>query len=334
MSAISIRDFEYCHGIIVLEDQTIIYRAYDVTKPVLTEYPMFFGDIEVAHFYAKNSANRKIGEFRCKRQIRLLDMRYVMSILPYLLRKDYTHSIITKATLALGLCSFNKQIELLEELSVVEYPQLSTHITRMRDFADLPETDKPDWINPIELKGVRIGITDIDYEVMVWLKDIFKPIFNGIIAPLFPTPFHDQRDANVAKSHLMGEVILFNPEKVVTHALDRPLTHLVMYFNNTNTMQSIIDAKFHNMLTRGQQNVQPIRSYQFGGECCRNSINKLPLIRDTMGDRLSTDKKFRDNFNKARKTWMPIVKSIRNSQQYLQQACIQVCTVQPETHPY
>lgn len=328
---ISIRIYDYCHGIMTLPEHAVWYRGYDPNAPILSPNPMFFGDIEVASLYTRSSPGRRLGEFNCKKNLRVLDMRYIMSILPYMLQKDLSNeAIVEKITIALGICGFERQIGLLDQLDRTDYPQLPTHIQRMRDFAGL--TDKPGWVNPIELRGVRAGITNIDYEVMVWLKDLFYPIVDGIIAPRLPTPFHDQVHPDVSRSCMMGELILFDPGSCLIHSVDRPLTSSVQYYHPTMSMQNLVDVNFASMSYHERTNIPPIRRSHYGGQNASHGTREsmLPLIRDIMGDRLATDPVFRKQFAKVQSSWQPMIKKIKKSQLFLQKVCITFCALSPE----
>lgn len=302
--AFKIDDFDYTQGTIIIPERSCWYRAYEPSKEKLTEYPIFFGDMEVAFFYNKQE-NRKLGEFMCTRPLRVLDIRYLMSILPLIISKNNHQSIYEKMTLAFGLCSFKKQIELLKNLyNEVPDTFIEIGIERMESFLEIDNDHKPGWINPIEMKGVRIGISDVDFEVCLWLKDLLYPMFDGLIAPRMNSPFHDQINAEVTKSFMYEELILFNPKNALYFIQDRPKTDKVKYFLQTGNFQQVISQDS----ILWEFDMKPMRiSKNFGG----GGYIGTPKINYDIVDRIQTDKKLKSKYEKLRKSWLPSLKKIK-----------------------
>ena len=307
--ALKIKEFDYTHGIMTLPQESIWYRAYAPNRPLLTNNPLFFGDIEVA-FINTQQGNRHLGEFKCTRPLRVLDIRYVMSILPFVFCKDSPDTeMMKKITISLGLCSMEKQMQLLRELSADEYPNLPDSIRRMEAFVGLDT--KPNWTNPIELRGVRIGITDIDYQVMMWLKHLFSHVADGIIAPALPTPFHDQMFQEVDKSVMYEELILFEPNGVLQFVQDRPITDKLIYYVPTGEFQQFLQA--HDKIVF---DAKPIRYSRTAAQ--RGGKPYVPLVKDEMGEKMAVDAKFRREVDGIQKHWTKDIKRIQRSQQFLQ----------------
>jgi hypothetical protein len=306
--ALRIKKFDFTHGLITLPQESAWYRAYAPDIPVLTTEPLFFGDIDVAYMNAKPH-KRRLGEFQCVRPLRVLDIRYVMSFLPFVFRKNAPQkNMMQKITLALGLCSFEKQIELLQELPVDRYPLLPHNIRRMNEFNKLEV--KPDWTNPIELRGVRVGITDIDYEVMMWLKELLLHVADGIIAPALPTPFHDQMFQDVSRSVMYEELILFEPRKAVRFLCDRPVTNKLIYYLPTGAFQQVLEH--HEQLVLDAKPIRYSRNtHQRGGD-------DTSLIKDEMGEKLEMDDKLKKEMAKTKRRWKRDIVRIQKSQQFLQ----------------
>ena len=298
--ALKIKEFDYTHGIMTLPQESIWYRAYLPNITLLTDTPLFFGDIEVA-FINTQHGNRHLGEFKCTRPLRVLDIRYVMSILPFMFCKDSPDTeMMKKITISLGLCSMEKQMRLLRELSEHEYPNLEDSIRRMEAFVSLDT--KPNWTNPIELRGVRIGITD--YQVIMWLKHLFIHVADGIIAPALPTPFHDQ-------SVMYEELILFEPNKVLRFVQDRPITDKLIYYLPTGEFQQFLQP--HDKIVF---DAKPIRYSRNASQ--RGGKPYVSLVKDEMGERMAVDAKFRREVDGIQKYWMKDIKRIQRSQQFLQ----------------
>ena len=316
--AFRITNFDYTHGIITV-DQSCWYRAYDPEKVVLSDYPAFFGDIDVAYLNLAQG-NRKLGEFIAQRPLHLLDMRYVMSILPYIITVGTYHPIYDKVTVALGLCSFKRQIELLNQFNPSKDPNMDRGINRMERFSNLQS--KPSWVNPIELKGVRIGIGDIDFEVVMFLKDLFSPIIDGIIAPRLQSPFHDQMYDDIECSMMYEELIIFKPSSVLTFVQDRAITPTLKYYLPTGDFQQVVNS-YMNLTT----SIKPVRvPRQRGG----NALQGKPLIKDKLGELMDTNVEFRRKMNKLRNSWLPIIRNIHNSQSFFQKKQIPMILLSPE----
>jgi hypothetical protein len=302
--AFKITSFDFTHGFIYIPASTCWYRAYKPELSVLNDNPTFFGDMEVAFHNTKNG-ERKLGEFLCTRPLRLLDMRYVMSFLPFILQSnEVPNKVFEMIELSLGLCSFQKQIEILKKLDNTAYPMLSVGIKRMEQFQSLDV--KPPWVNPVEMRGVRIGIGDIDFQVAIFLRDLLSPIVDGIIAPSLHSPFHDQQYADIEYSMMYQELLLFHPTTVLRHVCDRPITSKVKYFLPTGDVQQVM-SDYPNIL---RSDVKKIRiSRMYGG----GDYTGTPIDREEPIWKMYHDKNFRNKVVQAQKSWQKAIKSMQKS---------------------
>ena len=318
--AANIHQFDFVHGIIRIPSQFVWYRAYALDTPILSQNPQFFGDRTVSLKYAKGKG-RPLGEFQPVRELRLLDMRYVMSILPYMLNHEFrSHQIAKKLVASLGLCTMPKQIELLTELIADDYPQAAPFIDRMRQFCNL-ET-KPDWVHPFEIQGVRAGITNIDYEVMIWLKKLFESVVDGIIAPSMPSPFHDQVYTDIERSMLYSELILFSPANVLRHIHNVPLEERPEYDRLTLDFNDLIRDQFQGQWLRHPRN---IRYSAMGGKGTSTFE-----IRDAYAEELMRNPKLQKELDRKVRGWMPIIRRIQKSDRFLQQESVTLWSVKPD----
>lgn len=73
--------FDFFEAVVPVPGNTVWYRAYDPTLPILGSEPLFFGDIEVANMYAMGNPNRRLGEFHTTRPLQLMDIRYAMMLM-------------------------------------------------------------------------------------------------------------------------------------------------------------------------------------------------------------------------------------------------------------
>jgi hypothetical protein len=308
--ALRIDKFDYMHGIITLPNEAVWYRAYEKDS-VLKNVPTFFGDMEVAHFYANQNEKRKLGQFSCKRSLYVMDVRYVMSFLPFFLNMDFTDKdLLQKITVALGLCSFQKQIELLENLNVK-----GIGIDRMKRFSE--SNAFPIWANPLELRGVRVGITDIDYEVMSWLKCLLGKCVDGIIAPAMPSPFHNQGCVEVEKSVLYEELILFSPRDVLSHCRDVPKTKKVEYVEHTGAFDQFLNhhtnIHFGKKLIRFSKDQAHMIAVSGGGD---ESLEDTKYLSSSKLIELEKE------ISKKKKEWMKDIRKIHKSQPFLKHTTI------------
>lgn len=194
---------------ITLPYNTLLYRSYDIKYDPVSDYPCYFGSEETASGYVA-SGNRKFGIFNLSQQITLLDMRYFKVILQSIInsRNKNTQDIsdaISTVTLAYGLCSYEKQIDLIKQRYCKD-KSIEPALKNMIYF--LSRVNNMQGFNPIEPEGVRIGETTNDGIAISFIKNIFKDRVDGIISPKMFSPFHIEK-----KNYLSAEIIIFDPQK-------------------------------------------------------------------------------------------------------------------------
>lgn len=234
------KDFEFVHGPFLLPENVYIFRTENKHHKAPPNFPMFFGDIETGTLYKKLFPQRILKAYVFKKHIRVLDIRYIQAILPFLwgtITSPKEIDIMKKTSLALGLTSFNKQVELLYEIynNASDYDKniLKTYVDTMVTFRDSPT--KPKWVNPVEVQGMRFSITHIDYMVVGFLKALFGDIVDGIIAPALHNPIYES-----SSSRFYQEIIIFDPLSCVTEIisddgqlqLENPGIQLAEYVKN------------------------------------------------------------------------------------------------------
>jgi len=267
-----IKDFEFVHGLFNLPDNIYIFRADDPSRSVPQSYPKFFGDYEAAHFYYSiGQGSRILKAYRVKPLTRVLDIRYIQATLPFLwdthIKSDDDIDIVKMVSLVLGLTSFNRQIELLHEvLDISMYKdEIKNYIQRMEDFCNLQS--KPSWTNPVELRGVRCGITDINYMVIGFLKELFGDLVDGIIAPALYSPFHDTINNDISKSKMYQELIIFDPSRSLrevmtssSNSLEIQLPSIMLdeYIRNRFRIVTIPKSISNISLISNEENKEPI----------------------------------------------------------------------------
>jgi hypothetical protein len=312
------RDFEFVHGIFQLPENIYLFRSEDPSIPRDPTMPLFFGDYEVASFY--KLPGRELRMYKPKQPIRVLDMRYVQSVLPQLfnisrLSKDAL-DVIHYTSLVLGLVSYEKQIQMLEAENV---PALQPMIQRMRDFAPLP--NKPSWVNPIEMRGVRCGITDVDYMIMGFLKKLFNRVVDGIIAPALPSPYHDQcKGDDIRTSHIYQELILFHPE----HSLDQvPIPNTpISRFNMQEYINRLMVSQIPETEITSRSLV--IQNHQSGGRETTHPVEP----RDAMAEQIASGNvKLKRKYDTFMKKATKLANKMKQTQMYLRTYCPTLCTM-------
>lgn len=303
----------------MLPKEVVWYRAYQPGNPV-PAYPTFFGDMETAWLYASKTG-RPLGAYRARRGLRLLDLRYVQNMLRPAMRRDAAAPILQKATCALGICSLQAQIRLLEE-----YVNANDGLDRMREFALLAPEELPGWCNPYELQGVRVGITDIDHEVMAFLNDLFGQDADGIIAPRMPSPYHDQWHSDIRKSVMMEEVILFRPQDVLWHDRDVPVGPRVVYEPNMPMalLQDVLIGRLDVSWSHGRTTIRRHTTRTSGG----SSGPALP--RDYVAERIAEDPDARKAFERERAGWRSTIRRLRKEIRFLRAPSFMVPWIKPE----
>ena len=223
-------DFPVVMHPFVVPEKTVWYRAAPNSEATLSNVPRFFGSYRTSAFYAE-MPGRTLKAYSSIRALRLLDMRHVQCMMRMMVASRRTsqvsapaHTAMELLNVALGLCSFSTQTNILLSMqkNALHPASIEPGIKRMLDFAKnvaqrMQQAPRsfPTWMNYIEAGGVRIGITDIDYMVMDVLKKLFEGIVDGILAPVMRSPFHDQ-------GKMFEELVLFHPEEVLTELTALP----------------------------------------------------------------------------------------------------------------
>ena len=180
---------------------------------------LYVGSQSTANFYKGNDASRKLEAYRTRRPVRLLDVRLFQMLIPEIVRLRQIPSSplemkwLCDLMICYGGCSFATQLKLLMGVlrgaglrpeNVDPCRNMLAYLNRVGAMS--AEAAAPE-VNPIELQGVRVGITDIDYEVIARVRGIFSNI-DGFIAPRMFSPAHYQH----ADNQILEEAVFFYPE--------------------------------------------------------------------------------------------------------------------------
>lgn len=188
-------------SLIGLPENVHFWRGYSLNYPILSERPTYFGPKMVATGYAELSTNtpRELGCFKTTKPIRLLDYRYMKTLLSTIFQTYPSNDLIVMATIyAFGLGSCYHQLQMAKRFYNIDstHPGIKNTIDYYNTFAS----------NIIEPEGVRIAETNNDGQVMMFLSELFKDLCDGFIVPRIKTPYHHEK-----KGMMTEEIIIFNP---------------------------------------------------------------------------------------------------------------------------
>lgn len=199
-------------GAITLDAGALFFRASSRwLSGIPSAGPLYVGSHATASFYAANDRGRALEAYRTTRPVRLLDVRLFGMLVPEILRLRAMPTPPAEArwmramALCYGGCSFAAQLKLLEDFAA-EAGRPAGDLDpyrRMVAYRDAAAAT-PDLV---ELQGVRVGLTDLDYEVMAIVRNLFANV-DGLIAPRLSTPAHVQN----AENRMLEEVVFFYPQ--------------------------------------------------------------------------------------------------------------------------
>lgn len=200
--------FEPLYGSpILLQPNTLLWRGYDIRYNAIPTRFSYYSSYPIANEYAKKP-NRTLGCFATTRPLKLLDIRFLKTILRRLIQMNTADPHINdfaSTVISFGLCSLGHQILLVKE----RYKDLLKQTTADADHIKLglgamTGLYQPDRI--IEQEGIRIAETTNDGITMAFLQELLKGFFDGFVSPRIQTPFHTEKGGQ-----LSPELILFNP---------------------------------------------------------------------------------------------------------------------------
>jgi hypothetical protein len=204
--------FDYVDGDIFIPENTVFFRGVPRDVSVLRNTPLYIATKDIAKEYGEN-----VVAIKTTKELRLIDMRKLKNHIRLVLSSrsvimnDAMYNCIFYLTIALGMCSYRRQVELFElflknnkqDIPVGDYHELVPRIERMKFVFKQLENSR---LNPLEPEGVRIAETSIDARVMLILKEIFQERYDGFISPRMFSPFHNNDTTH-------EEVVIFDPKK-------------------------------------------------------------------------------------------------------------------------
>jgi len=275
MTNYNLLDFQHFPSIIgnniIIDENTLFFKSYEKKYNSLHKNkPSFFNSINNATKYL--TKDRNLGIFSTKKEIKLLDIRYISQIINdlILLRKNNDFDSIIKGymtlTLSYGLVSLYKQMTLYKMRYAKDlnndkrYEKIINYLNNYEK-----NNNKELFQNPVELQGIRIGETNNDVESTFILKEIFENFFDGIIYPTIFSPYFDD-------NYIPNEILLFNPTDNLVE-LDKIPDNI-----NSLTMNDLLIKNNINLFTVSYFMKNDETTYFQYGCILKNKSNKIDFI--------------------------------------------------------
>jgi hypothetical protein len=142
---------------VIIDENTLLFRSYDIHYDILSDRPSYFSTYSNAKEYSNFIKDRNLGAFLPKREINLLDIRYIKSILNEMIlerksnNKDIINDYLTIA-LSFGLINLKEQLKLYK----LRYPNYKNDIRYKNIKKYIEKNNVLDYyskklnINPVE----------------------------------------------------------------------------------------------------------------------------------------------------------------------------------------
>jgi hypothetical protein len=235
MTTFNFEHFDFIDTDLITLPKMIFYRGIMSNDPltekeIIRNSPIYLGSKNIAKDYGT------VYQLSTPKSLRLVDVRKLKTILNIVIssRKSNEPAILKSIqylTMAFGLCSYSRQI-----LELESHVDDARHLVNDHSELDsvykkinmMRNTDpRHFYLNPIEPEGVRVAETYIDGKVMIILKDLFKGIYDGFIAPAMFSPFH-------SGGFTHEEIVIFDPIECGFH------------LDTTSNVKSLSLSKFLN----------------------------------------------------------------------------------------
>ena len=186
--------FSPAYGIQTFPKNLLFFRGYNPQRE-FSNYPTYYGSQKTADKYTQKKG-RKLGIFTNKTPLRIMDIRFMKTILQEVFDTNVNDTSSLPVILSFGLSSLYHQLRLMK---------LRYKGQNLPGFIHLESTYNDTSI--YEQRGVRIGETTNDAETMGFLQSFFDGFADGYISPRTPSPFH------LESGFIDAELILFSPMK-------------------------------------------------------------------------------------------------------------------------
>ena len=325
MQTLDFGRFDYTDSDIEIPENTIFYRGVPKNIPeqnLIRDLPMYLGSEEIAKAYGE-----QVIQIKTTQKLRLIDFRKMKNIVRLMLSsRPKVISMNKKAqefifflTIAFGYCSYEKQIDILDQflkhnmkhIPTKELAEVQSNLAKMKEVTPLLSQSQ---LNPFEPEGVRIAETYIDGNVMLILKAFFKDMYHGYIAPQMFSPFHTNNGTH-------EEVVIFDPIKAGL-AIMKPAEKKNIKFI-TLQQQSKTLANFEQQLSKTYKHLH-IEYNDFSRNIFRGGNTSKPKPITNIHKTQDRNAFFEDETYKK-----PLKKAIRNSENIMKYCGITKETFKP-----
>jgi hypothetical protein len=201
--------FEPLYGApIIIPENTILWRGYDINYPAISHRYTYYSSHDIAKGYSEIN-NRRLGSFITTRPLKILDIRFMKTLLSRLIQTNDPNKNIepfASMMISFGLCSLGHQIKLLK-IRFNDILKTNNDYSKIitEGIHKLNQYYNPNDI--IEKAGFRIAETTNDGYTMSFLQELFKGVVDGFISPRLRSPFHIEK-----KGEMSPELIVFDPQ--------------------------------------------------------------------------------------------------------------------------
>lgn len=212
MNTYSFDTFDYTDNYISIPQGTLFYRGItnipnkNIPYEIIRDVPIYLGSEIIAKEYGK------IYKIASRSSMRLLDLRKIINIMPMILDNSNDYETCRLIMIAFGLVPYMFQIRLFQDFNnqMISQGRIKDNAAKntINEKIKYMSNFKFDNIqhNPVLTRGVRIGEQYIDGKVMLILKELFKDVCDGYIAPKMLSPYHINDIAH-------EEIVIFDPIK-------------------------------------------------------------------------------------------------------------------------
>jgi hypothetical protein len=195
---------------IIIPSNTLLWRGYDTKYDPISDRYAYYSSADIAMAYAQKQ-NRELGGFITTRPLKILDLRFMKTILSRIIQTNVNDTYIDdffSCMISFGLCSLHHQIKMVEERykkyieknNTVDAQYITRGIEMMRELCNTNRI--------IEQEGIRVAETTNDGIAITFLQELFKGLYDGFISPRLKTAFHMEKNGE-----LTPEMIIFNPKQ-------------------------------------------------------------------------------------------------------------------------
>ena len=242
MNTFTFDNFDYIDSSITFPKDIVFYRGVNdsvISSPniIRDEYPLYIAPEHIAKEYGK------VYKVVTTKPIQLLDIRKLKNIIQLIIasRKTNDPSILNPIrylTISFGLCSYYDQIRLLDEyMKNIDFIDENQLDIVNKNIDNMKYTNVNTILNPISPEGVRVAETYIDSKSMMILRELFKDIYDGFIAPKMFSTFH-------VNNMTHEEIVIFNPKESGIQSFTQNIDI------NKNSLNTVLDINYKSYILK------------------------------------------------------------------------------------